>query len=79
MAPAVSRFELHRESIEYHQKQGEEKNPQNLHQLNEVVKLAWSNIVTETCMKLIHLMPKRCNAVIKSKGFLPNIDDFYFL
>ena len=45
------------------------ENPQNLHQLNEVVKLDWSNIDTETCMKLIHSMPKRCNAVIKSKGF----------
>ena len=45
------------------------ENPQNLHQLNELVKLAWSNIDTETCMKLIHSMPKHCNAVIKSKGF----------
>ena len=45
------------------------ENPQNLHQLNELVKLAWSNIDIETCMKLIHSMPKHCNAVIKSKGF----------
>ena len=45
------------------------ENPQNLHQLNEEVKLAWSKIDIETCMKLIHSMPKHCNAVIKSKGF----------
>ena len=45
------------------------ENSQNLHQLNEVVKLAWSNIDTETCIKLIHSMPKHSNTVIKSKGF----------
>ena len=50
-------------------KKVKKENSQNLHQLYKVVKLAWSNIDTEICTKLIHLMPKRCNAVIKSKGF----------
>lgn len=41
----------------------------SLDELYEAFSEAWANIPVETCRKLISSMPRRCQAVIKNKGF----------
>jgi len=43
--------------------------PSNLNELEQVVKDCWANIPEARCRSLVDSMPRRCAAVIKSKGF----------
>lgn len=43
--------------------------PSNRAQLWQVVQEAWGQIPVKRCMDLIDSMPRRCDAVIKNKGF----------
>lgn len=43
--------------------------PKSLDQLEEVLKQAWSQIPEGKCQRLVESMPRRIQAVIKSKGY----------
>ena len=43
--------------------------PTNLDQLEKVLEMAWSSIPQEQCQKLINRCKKRCQAVVKSRGY----------
>lgn len=45
-----------------------ERGPRNLSDLKAIVLEEWNKITTDVCQKLVESMPRRCQAVIDSKG-----------
>lgn len=45
------------------------KRPSNKEELWRVVEIAWKSIDIDTCKKLVNSMPRRCEQVIRNKGF----------
>ena len=50
-------------------KETKRRKPRNLAELEAVVKEAWAAIPNDRCVRLIKSMPRRCQEVIKNKGY----------
>jgi len=50
-----------------------EEEPTSMYELWERVQETWNSIPVETCVNLIESMPRRVNAVIKSKGWIHKV------